>query len=112
MAKKSGDPPASNSPSRPAEAGFFEHVGKRLDEMPRVQDAEAALWKAKEELEQALARYRDVRASTAADFRDAQQRAGGNWYATAMELVRKYPGAGVVVAGLGGYLLGKIFDRR
>lgn len=107
---KQPDPP--EEPERGGESDFFEQMGRRLDENPSVQAAEQALRNAKAEFDLARARYREARASAAADLRDLRERNVGDWFSAAMEMVRKYPTAGVVLAGLIGYVFGKTVSRR
>lgn len=111
MTKAKGRGP--EPPEEPeGEGAFFEQIGRRLDENPNVQAAEQALRQAKAEFDRARAKYRDVRETAAADLRDLRERNVGDWFGSAMDMVRKYPTAGVVVAGLLGYLFGKTVGRK
>lgn len=91
--------------------GTFENLGRKLDERPEVRAAEKALRAAQEQLENALAQYQNVRQEAATDFADARRRNSGDWLSAILEMVRKYPAPGVLLALACGWLCGRIFRR-
>ncbi|HEY4310388.1 MAG TPA: hypothetical protein VGN12_13130 [Pirellulales bacterium] len=94
-----------------ATPGTFESLGRKLDERPEVRAAEEALRQAQAQFEHAKAHYHEMREQAVADVHDARRRNTGDFLSTALELVRKYPGAGVVAALACGWFAGKIFRR-
>ncbi len=107
-----------NKPRQPADepdanrSGPFENLGRKLDEMPEVKRAEAALRAACEQLEQAQSKYRDVRDSALRELSGAREKNFGDFLAAVLDFVRRNPGKGIIAAVLGGFFLGRLFRRR
>ncbi|HVU87443.1 MAG TPA: hypothetical protein VHD36_08975 [Pirellulales bacterium] len=101
----------SHPEPRPAAAGTFENLGRKLDERPEVRAAEKALRAAQEQLERALSQYQDVRHQAAENFAEARRSNSGDWLSAVLEMVRKYPAPGVLLALACGWLCGRIFRR-
>jgi ElaB/YqjD/DUF883 family membrane-anchored ribosome-binding protein len=76
-----------------------------------VCSAAEALKRAKEELEKAQAFYENVRQQAAERIHSVRKANVGELLDGSLELVRRYPGAGVAVAALAGFFLGKMFRR-
>ncbi|MGE0537566.1 MAG: hypothetical protein AB7O68_21535 [Pirellulales bacterium] len=94
------------------QSGTFENLGRKLDEMPEVQRAEAALRSACEQLEQAQAKYQDVRDRAMRELSGVRQKNFGDFLSTVLDFVRRNPGTGIIAAVLGGFFLGRLFRRR
>jgi ElaB/YqjD/DUF883 family membrane-anchored ribosome-binding protein len=107
-----------SKPQKPADepdanqSGTFEDLGRKLDDMPEVQRAEAALRAACEQLEQAQVKYRDVRDRAMRELSGARQKNFGDLLAAVLDFVRRNPGSGIIAAVLGGIFLGRLFRRR
>ncbi len=91
--------------------GPFESLGRKIDERPEVKAAEKALRHAQEQLEKARAQYQEIRSQAADNLSDARDKNAGDLVATVLDLVRKYPAPGVLIALVGGWFVGKIFRR-
>src|SRR5689334_745899 len=96
-------------------AGPLENLGRKLDERPEVQSAAEAVRKARNQLAQAEAIYREVHTQAAESIKQLGDAKVSDVVDTAVEttltFVRKYPGPGVVVAALCGFFLGRVFRR-
>lgn len=96
-------------------AGTFEQLGRKLDERPELKSAAEAVRKAREQLSQAEAIYREVQEQAAEGIKKLRESKVSDvvdtTVETTMELVRKHPGPGVVVAALCGFFLGRLFRR-
>lgn len=104
--KPAGDPDDGPEPSR-----TFEELGRKVDEIPQVQQAEQALRRAREEFEKCQARYREAKASAADEIRSLREKNFADLVADLLNYVRKHPGQGVIGALIGGFFLGRIFRR-
>ncbi|MBX9790973.1 MAG: hypothetical protein K2Y37_18800 [Pirellulales bacterium] len=102
--------PADSADSK--RSGTFEELGRKLDDMPEVQRAEAALRAACDQLEAAQAKYRDVRDRAMSELTGARQKNFGDLLAGVLDFVRRNPGSGIIAAVLGGFFLGRLFRRR
>jgi hypothetical protein len=89
----------------------FENLGRKLDERPEVQAAEKALRAAQEQLDRARRQYQEARTVAAETLDDARGRNTGDWISVVLEMVRKYPAPGVMVALACGWLAGRLFRR-
>lgn len=81
------------------------------DEMPEVRAAEEAVSRAKEELKRARGLYVDVRRQATDQIRQVRGKTVGDLIDNVLDLVKKHPGPGVVIAALLGMFLGRIFRR-
>jgi ElaB/YqjD/DUF883 family membrane-anchored ribosome-binding protein len=91
--------------------GVFEHLGKKIDDLPHVRDAEQALLKAKAELDRAQQMYRNVRRQAVQELRDLRQKNLGDMLEQTLDYVRRHPGQGVGLAALAGFFLGRLLRR-
>lgn len=91
--------------------GPFETFGRKLDERPEVQAAADAVRRAKEQLHKAQEQYEALRHETSEGIKHLREQNVGDLAECTLELVRKHPGAGVAVAGLLGFFLGRLFRR-
>ena len=107
-----------NKPQKPADesavnrTGTFEDLGRKLDELPEVQRAEAALRAACEQLEEAQAKYREVREDATRKLTGAREKNFGDFLAAVLDFVKRNPGKGLIAAVLSGFFLGRLFRRR
>jgi ElaB/YqjD/DUF883 family membrane-anchored ribosome-binding protein len=94
---------------------MFENLGRKLDERPEVKSAEEAVLKAREQLAQAEAVYREVQQQAAEGLKRLSESKVSDVVETTVEttltFVRKHPGPGVVLAALCGFFLGRLFRR-
>ncbi|MCA9248643.1 MAG: hypothetical protein KDA42_16070 [Planctomycetales bacterium] len=112
MAKRAAkSKPATESPSPRTERGVFEKLGERIDAIPEVQAAEAAVRTAREELEKAQALCQKVREQASATIDDAREQSLGDWVDASLEAVRKHPAAGVSLAFAAGMFLGRLLRK-
>jgi ElaB/YqjD/DUF883 family membrane-anchored ribosome-binding protein len=76
-----------------------------------VCSAADALKKAKAEFEKAQAFYESVRQQTAERLKAVRQTSVGDVLDGTLDAVRRHPGAGLTVAAILGYFLGRLFRR-
>ena len=81
------------------------------DETPEVRAAEEAVSRAKEELKRAQELYVDIRRQATDQIRQVRGKTLGELIDNVLKLVKKHPGPGVVIAGLLGIFLGRLFRR-
>lgn len=89
----------------------FEELGRKIDQRPEVQAAAEALRAAADQFEQAKRHYYHLRDDAAKEVHKLHGKNVGDVVATVLELVRKHPGPGVVVALAAGWFAGRIFRR-
>jgi hypothetical protein len=106
MTEPNSDPAGDRS-----KPGAFESLGRNLDERPEVQAAEEALRQAQEQFERARAQYHEIRAQAMDSLSNIRDRKVGDVVHATLELVRKYPGPGVLAALVCGWFAGRIFRR-
>jgi hypothetical protein len=106
MTEPNGDPAGER-----ARPGAFESLGRKLDERPEVHAAEEALRQAQEQFDRARKQYHEIRAQAAEGLHHIRDRNVGDLLSSTLELVRKYPGPGVLAALLCGWFAGRIFRR-
>ncbi|HEY1603677.1 MAG TPA: hypothetical protein VGG64_29010 [Pirellulales bacterium] len=99
------------SEGRSEAGGTFENLGRKLDERPEVQAAQEALRHAQEQLERAKQQYHEIRAQAVEGMSKPEDRKVSDLVATALEMVRKHPGPGVLAAVALGWFAGRIFRR-
>jgi ElaB/YqjD/DUF883 family membrane-anchored ribosome-binding protein len=92
-------------------SGPLEDLGRRLDEIPMVESAEAAVEAARAELEKAQAYCQQVRQDAADVVKQVQESSAGDWIDSTLRQVRKHPGPGVIVSFLLGMFLGRLFRK-
>ncbi|MCA9102444.1 MAG: hypothetical protein KDA63_14885 [Planctomycetales bacterium] len=102
----------ATSPERTAdEAGVFESLGRRIDEVPKVRAAEDAVRQAQEKLAQAREKYDEARRSAADELSQLREKNVGDLVESASNYVSRHPGQGVLLAALFGFFLGRLFRR-
>lgn len=102
-------PQPAASADRP---GVFEKLGKRLDERPEVQAAEEAVRRAREQLSKAEAYCRQLRHDATDELHKLREKNLGDLVEGTLACVRKHPGAGIGLAAVLGFFLGRLFHRR
>lgn len=110
MAKK---PTPGNSGEQPASEGshVFESLGRKVDEIPQVQQAEQALHRAREEFEKCQAQYQAAKQAAVEEVRSLREKNFADVLADVLNYVRRHPGQGLIGALLSGFFLGRIFRR-
>ncbi len=122
MSKKSKEEKAASKSkkSKQAESGgsstadhaaLFESLGRKIDDLPKVQAAEKLVLRAQQQLDKAQNEYRRVRQEAAEHVRDLRETSLGDLADTTLEYVRRHPGQGVVLSALFGFLLARLFRR-
>lgn len=76
-----------------------------------VCSAADALKRAKAEFEKAQAYYEQVRQQAVEQIKTVRETSVGDLIDGTLEKVRRHPGAGLTVAALVGFLLGRLFRR-
>ena len=105
--KPSSDAPKSEVPG----ADAAEESDEALDQSPKVRKAADAVEKAKAELEKAQSLYRKVRQETADRLKDVREKSVGDLIDGTLDLVKKHPGPGVILAAVVGFFFGRLFRR-
>lgn len=112
MAKRPAHQSGEKTDETNAEPGeLFEKLGRQLDDIPAIQSAEQAVRRAAEELKRAEQRYRDVREKASDQLQELRDANVGELVETTLDCVRRYPGAGVLIAAFMGFFLGRLFRR-
>lgn len=109
MAKKKTRRKATPDPEQAP--GAFENLGKKIDDLPHVRSAEEAVRHAKAELEKTQASYGEIRRKAVEELRGLREKNVGDLLDDTMSFVRRRPAWGIAVAGLAGFLLGRLFRR-
>lgn len=110
MAKNQTSGAAGGKPERePAHA--FEDLGRKVDEIPSVQQAEQALQRAREEFERCQAHYQQAKQAAAEQVQTLREKNFADLVGDLLNYVRRHPGQGLVGALLSGFFLGRIFRR-
>jgi ElaB/YqjD/DUF883 family membrane-anchored ribosome-binding protein len=76
-----------------------------------VCSAADALNRAKAEFEKAQACYEDVCQKAAERLKSVRETSIGDAIDTSLDMVRRHPGAGLTIAALAGFFLGRLFRR-
>jgi ElaB/YqjD/DUF883 family membrane-anchored ribosome-binding protein len=99
--------------SSPAEANASATDGSKqdADRSPRVRKAAEAVRRAEAELEKAQQLYQKVRQEATDRLRAVREKRVGDLIDGTLELVKKHPGPGVIVAAMIGFFLGRLFRR-
>lgn len=105
------DSRAADSPAAEDAVHAFEDLGRKLDERPEVQLAEQAIRHAQAELARARERYREVIETAQHELGELRGKPPSEVWSSVLEVVRRYPAAGVLAAGFVGYLLGRVTSK-
>ena len=84
---------------------------RSAEESPKVQKAADAVRRAEAELEKAQRLYQTVRREATDRLKAVREKSLGDLIEGTLELVKKHPGPGVVVAAMVGFFLGRLFRR-
>lgn len=101
----------AESPAAEDAVHAFEDLGRKLDERPEVQLAEQAIRQAQAELARARERYREVIETAQHELGELRGKPPSEMWSSVLEVVRRYPAAGVLAAGFVGYLLGRVTSK-
>jgi ElaB/YqjD/DUF883 family membrane-anchored ribosome-binding protein len=109
VAKKKTASPSSSPPETNTQAtGGAE---QEADRSPRVQKAAEAVRRAEAELEEAQQLYQKLRQQGTDRLKAVREKSVGDLIDGTLELVKKHPGPGVLMAALIGFFLGRLFRR-
>jgi hypothetical protein len=86
----------------------FADLGRKLDELPPIQAAEAALRRARAEVKRARAHYHSLRLEAEQGIDHVRAGEVGELTDQVLDAVRKHPGPGVLIAMLVGFVIGRI----
>ena len=89
----------------------FERLGRRIDELPYVEEAERAVLQAQAELRRARRRYRQVKQKAKAELGSLGQKNLEELAEEGLEFVRRQPGLSLGIAAFFGFLIGRLFRR-
>lgn len=103
--------PRKATPDPEQASGTFEHLGKKIDDLPHVRSAEEAVHRAKAELDKAQGSYGEIRRKAVEELRGLREKNVGDLLDDTMSFVRRRPGWGIAVAGVAGFVLGRLFRR-
>jgi len=84
---------------------------QQAEQSPKVRKAAEAVERAKADLEKAQACYQRVRREAVERLQKVRQKTVGDLVDDTLEVVRKHPGPGVIVAAILGFFLGRLFRR-
>ena len=100
-AKPSSGPAGSSAPD----------ANQKVDQSPKVRKAADAVRLAEAELEKARQLYQKVRQEATDRLRAVRAKTVGDLVDGTLEVVKKHPGPGVIVAAMIGFFLGRLFRR-
>jgi len=84
---------------------------QQAEQSPKVRKAAEAVERAEADLEKAQACYQRVRREAVERLQKVRQKTVGDLVDDTLEVVRKHPGPGVIVAAILGFFLGRLFRR-
>lgn len=108
MAKKKTAKRSSGPAETTPAAGGSE---QDADRSPKVQKAAEAVRRAEAELEKAQQLYQKVRQKATDRLKAVREKSLGDLINGTLEVVKKHPGPGVIVAAMIGFFLGRLFRR-
>ena len=103
MAKKKTAKASSRCPAGNTSAAAEESI--------EVRKAADAVQKAKAELEKAQALYHKVRQETADRLKNVREKSVGDLIDGTLDVIKKHPGLGVILAAMIGFFFGRLFRR-
>jgi len=92
-------------------AHTFEDLGRKVDEIPTVQQAEQALRRARDEFEKCQAHYQQAKQAAVEEVQSLREKNFSDLLTDVLNYVRRHPGQGLIGALLSGFFLGRIFRR-
>ena len=112
MAEQNDVKPSAEKADREGKTGLHTTpAGGEQPESPKVRAAADAVCRASEELEKAQQLYEQVRQEATERLRRVRQTTVGDVMDNTLDVVKKHPGAGLTVAALLGFFLGRLFRR-
>jgi len=109
--KKPQEEPSDQAPGADAQTPDGEAPEADVEQTPEVREAATAVQRAKEELRKAQHSYREVRQKAVGKLRAVREKSVGELIDGTLELVKKHPGPGVILAAIIGFFLGRLFRR-
>jgi len=106
--KKTAERPSGPADTKPPATGG---AGQDTDQSPRVRKAAEAVRRAEAELEKAQQLYQKVRQEATDRLRAIREKSVGDLLDGTLEVVKRHPGPGVIVAAMLGFFLGRLFRR-
>jgi len=103
--------PTDTPPAEDSSPAMFEHLGRRIDELTYVEEAERAVSRAKAELRKAQRRYHQMRHKAKAEIGELEQKNLKEIADDGLQFVRRNPGWGLGLAAAMGFFLGRLFRR-
>lgn len=110
MSKKKNSEKSPNQADASKNNGHGEHAEEPND-APEVEAAAEAVRRAEEELAKAQAYYLELREQAVEHIQHIRESQVGDVIDATLRWVRKHPGGGVLIAGLVGLFLGRLFRR-
>jgi len=107
----SPEDPAKSAAEEKESPAVFERLGRQIDDLPYVEDAERALVQAQQQLRKARRRYQQVRRKAKKEIGEARDKKLSELTDEGMEFVRHYPGISVAIAAAFGFFFGRLFRR-
>ena len=113
MAKKKPEDDKAQDPTAETDgpAAGAEPTEAAVDQNPKVRKAADAVSRAKEELRKAQEAYSEVREKAVGKLKAVREKSVGDLIDGTLELVKRYPGPGVILAAILGFFLGRLFRR-
>ena len=114
MSKKKDGKPPSDTPANGDDAARSSDKAERdaeAEHSPEVEAAEAAIRRAEAELKKARDFYHQVRQQATDQLKQVREKTVADLIDGTLELVKKHPGPGVLIAALIGFFLGRLFRR-
>ena len=108
MAKKKTAKRSSGPPETTPATGRSK---QDADRSPRVKKAAEAVRRAEAELEKAQQLYQKMRQQATDRLKAVREKGLGDLIDGTLEVVKKHPGPGVIVAAMIGFFLGRLFRR-
>ena len=109
--KKAAQEPSSFAENDDGDLPDSDRQEQQPDESPRVRRAAEEVRRARAELENARQLYRQVRQEATDELRRVREKTAGDLIEGVLELVKKHPGPGVLLAVAVGFFLGRLFRR-
>jgi len=106
--KKTTEQPSSAADTKAPATGGAE---QDTDRSPRARKAAEAVRRAEAELQRAQHFYQKVRQEASEGLRAVREKNVADLVDGTLEVVKKHPGPGVIVAALIGFFLGRLFRR-
>jgi len=111
VAKQNADKAPAKQPEEKQQTPVEAAADVPAEESPEVKTAAAAVARAKDELKKAQQLYEKTRDEATEKLKKARSATLGDVIDGTLEMVKKHPGPGVIVAIVVGFFLGRLFRR-